>query len=385
MLKGRATGEGTGRYRDRFAGKLASDHFTQARGLWLSSIGLGTYLGDPSAEDDAGYEEAARSALLSGCNVLDTAINYRFQRSERSLGKALAALVAEGKVARDETVVATKGGFIPFDGEYPRDPGGWVLDTFIRPGLVSPDDIVANCHCMSPGYVDHQFEASRRNLGLETIDIFYIHNPETQLQSVPRGRFLSRLKEAFEVLEKKVLEGKLTMYGTATWDGYRRPSSDQGHLSLGEILGAAEEASRVFGSSGHHFGAVQLPLNLAMPEALLKPTQPPVAPDGRPIDGHGSGAMPFLAAAAHANLVVMASASILQGHLIRNVPPELASKIPGGSSNVHKAIQWTRSAPGLTTALVGMKSEEHVAENLALAASPRMSAEQMRVFLTSKS
>ena len=380
MIEGLATAEGTARYKAAFSGKVAADHFALARGLWFSSIGLGTYLGEPTSKDDASYEEAAREALLSGCNVLDTAINYRFQRSERTLGKTIAALIGERRIARDEFIVATKGGFIPFDGGYAHDPAAWVKETFLDTGVAKKEEIVADCHCIAPGYLDHQFEASRRNLGLEAIDIFYLHNPETQLQSVDRKEFLSRLRAAFAVLERKVGEGRLSMYGTATWDGYRTPSGDPGHISLSEVLLAAGEAARDSGSARHHFGAAQLPLNLAMPEALLHPTQVPVGPDGRPLPGRGE--MPFLAASTHADLVVMASASILQGHLIAKMPADLAARIRGGSTAAQKAIQWVRSAPGLTTALVGMRSRSHVEENLALAADPRMSIEEFRAFLT---
>ena len=40
-------------------------------------------------------------------------------------------------------------------------------------------------HCMSPAYLENQIERSRRNLGMETIDLFYVHNPESQLATFP--------------------------------------------------------------------------------------------------------------------------------------------------------------------------------------------------------
>ena len=45
-ISGFATAEGTKRYQQRFAG-AAEDHFREEQGLTLSSIGIGTYLGDP--------------------------------------------------------------------------------------------------------------------------------------------------------------------------------------------------------------------------------------------------------------------------------------------------------------------------------------------------
>jgi aryl-alcohol dehydrogenase-like predicted oxidoreductase len=379
MLPGKATAAGTARYRERFAPGLARDHFIHAGGLWLSSVGLGTYLGEPTGEDDRAYEGAVIEALRGGCNILDSAINYRCQRSERSVGRALAAAVGGKKIARDEVVLATKGGFIPFDGGFPSDPRAWVVENFLRPGLIEVEDVVADCHCMAPGFIDHQFEASRRNLGVESIDIYYLHNPETQLQSVGRDIFLTRLREAFTVLEKKNAEGKLGMYGTATWDGYRLPPGREDHLSLAEVMEAAALAATEAGSDRHHFGAVQLPLNLAMLEALTAATQRPAG------SGKDAPPIPFLEAAAGAGLIVMASATLLQGHLLPRIREDLADQIPGGRTGAHKAIQWVRSAPGLTTALVGMRSADHVRENLSLAVDPRMSAEQHRALLSRRS
>jgi len=380
MIQGCATAEGTARYRDRFASTLAADHFRDLHGLWLSSIGIGTYLGEPTEEDDRAYVEAIQEALLSGSNVVDSAINYRFQRSERSTGAAVAALIAEGAVARDEIIVATKGGFIPFDGGWPKDPRRWIADNVLRPGLATPADIVADCHCIAPAYVDHLFECSRRNLGVETIDVYYVHNPETQLQATDRDTFLHHLHADFEVLERKVLEGKLSLYGTATWDGYRSPPGHPQHLSLAEVVEAARAAAAAVGAKHHHFGAAQVPLSLAMPEALLHPTQ-----ERGPAHGPPAGdRLPFLAAAMAKGLIVMGSATILQGHLAWKMPEELGARIPGGRSNAQKAIQWARSAPGLAVALVGMRSRRHVVENLELAREPRMTREQFTAFLTPK-
>jgi aryl-alcohol dehydrogenase-like predicted oxidoreductase len=116
----KATAEGTARYKDQFSSQLAEDHFRQSQNLWMSSIGLGSYLGNADERTDEGYRAAVKRAAELGCNVFDTAANYRFQRSERSFGDAFAELFGTGKLSRDEIVVTTKGGYIPFDGAMPR-------------------------------------------------------------------------------------------------------------------------------------------------------------------------------------------------------------------------------------------------------------------------
>src|ERR1017187_754224 len=84
-----ATSDGTKKYVARFATRAAAGHFREQQELWLSSIGIGTYLGEPDARTDQAYTEAIVAAVESGANVIDSAINYRFQRSERSVRAAL--------------------------------------------------------------------------------------------------------------------------------------------------------------------------------------------------------------------------------------------------------------------------------------------------------
>lgn len=363
LQPGHATPEGTAAYAAGHAAGAAAGHFRQAQGLTLSSIGLGSYLGEPDVRDDDRYREATEEAVRLGCNFIDTAINYRFQRSERALGRAIAALVGGGAVRREEIVVATKGGYLPFDGEPPGDPSRYFHDTFVRPGVARPDDLVAGCHCMTPAYLENQLEASRRNLGLACLDVYYVHNPEQQLDEIGRDAFLSRLRAAFERLERLADAGWLRFYGTATWNGYRAPPDAPGHLDLEEMVAAARQVA----GERHRFRFVQAPLNLAMPEALAAPTQ---RLNGRPLS--------LLEAAAGLGVSVVASASILQGRLSRGLPADLVRRLPGLTTDAQRSLQFVRSAPGLASALVGMKTMEHVRENLRVAAVPPLSASGFR-------
>ena len=109
MTAGRATPSGTARYTARFAG---NQFYRFAAGLSVSSLGLGTYLGGLDERVDHAYTEAGATAVRGGVNFLDSAINYRHQRSERSIGVALDRLFASGEFQRDEIVVCTKAGFL---------------------------------------------------------------------------------------------------------------------------------------------------------------------------------------------------------------------------------------------------------------------------------
>jgi aryl-alcohol dehydrogenase-like predicted oxidoreductase len=364
MLKGRATAEATAAYAGRFP--TLPGNFRPALGVSVSSIGIGTYLGEPDDETDREYEDAIKASIRGGINLIDTAVNYRFQRSERNIGKAIGELVAAGEIAREQIAVATKGGYITFDGEVPANPRAWFEEHYVKTGIVAPSDLVDGSHCMTPKYIGAMLELSRKNLNLETIDIYYIHNPETQLEAIERKEFLARIRTIFEFLETAVANGKIGVYGTATWNGFRAAPTERGWLSLDELMIAAREVA----GDAHHFRAIQLPYNLAMPEAVTRSNQ----------FVHAGKATPLAAAKAF-GLAVCASASLLQGQLSRGLPPIVANAFGGFATDAQRSIQFVRSTPGVDVALVGMKSLEHVRDTLKTSRKPPATVEElMRLF-----
>lgn len=362
-IPGCATAEGTERYTEQFPEKREANFFRTPRNRTVSSLGIGTYLGEATDENDDAYYESVQEALRNGINVVDTAINYRFQRSERTIGRALADLVAGDELDRDEILVATKGGFVPFDETEPEDPMEYIKETFIESGVATPDDFTRNGHCMTPDYLEHQANQSRENLGLEMLDLYYVHNPESQLSHKDEETVYEELTEAFSRLEELVSEEKIASYGIATWDGLRVDPQQKEYLKLEEIYRCAREA----GGPDHHFGAVQLPFNLGMSEALTKANQPVEDTQLTPLE-----------ACKELGLMAFTSASILQGRLAKDLPDEIRSDLQDFDSDVHRALQFTRSAPGVTCSLVGMKSVEHVRENLEIARQTPYSEETFR-------
>ena len=363
-LPGLATPEGTRRYRDRMVEKgISPQHFREVNGLWVSSIGLGTYRGDTDAATDERYCQATLETVRRGCNFLDTAINSRHQRSERALGAALVRLAAEGIASRDEIVVGTKGGYIPFDGGMPEDPKAYFLEKFLQTDILSASDVVGGMHCMTPHYLDDQLGHSLNNLGLEAVDLYYIQNPEGQRPEVGAQEFQSRIRAAFEYLQGQVEEGRVGAYGTATWSGYRVPQDSSESLDLNELARIAGELSEESA-----FRYIQLPHNLAMPEAMVLATQP----------GPGESSVPAILATRGKRIAVVASASLKQGQLASGLPPEIGEAFPELESDAQRALQFARSTPGISVALVGMTRTEHVDENMALARIPPASREQLQ-------
>lgn len=360
-----ARSESTKRYAARFGSVTAQGHFREEQGLTMSSVGVGTYLGDADPETDEHYRKAIVHAVEKGVNVLDTAINYRYQRSERSIGQAIRDLTASGKATRDELVISTKAGYISFDGTPPANPREYFLETFVNPGIIGPRDLVAGSHCMTPRYLDHQIDHSLRNLGVHTIDIFYLHNPETQLAEIDRIEFYKRLRVAFGFLEGVVSSGKIQMYGTATWNAFRMTPSAQDYVSIEDVAQCARDVA----GNAHHFRVVQLPYNLAMNEAYTRSNQK--------LNG---SVLTMLEACSQLGLTVMASASIFQSRLSRNLPPVIAEHFRGLKTDSQRAIQFVRSTPGIAVSLVGMSKVSHVDENSFVGTVPPATEEVPKLF-----
>jgi aryl-alcohol dehydrogenase-like predicted oxidoreductase len=346
-----ATREATWAYRDRFGDRFGRTYFRRFGPGVISSIGLGTYLGDPTDAVDAGYHESVMAAVEHGINVVDTAVNYRHQRSERVVGRAL----ADTDIDREAVLVATKGGFVPFDGERPAAPGDYVRREFVDSGLVDPDDLAHGSHCIAPGFIDAMVDRSLENLGLESLDLYYVHNPETQLDARSDAAVYDQLEATFERLEERVAAGDIGAYGVATWEAFRVDPSHEHYLSLPEVVARAEAAAGTVGAESHSLEAVQLPFNVSMADAFTVECQP--GPEGE-------ATRSALETVEDLGLGAFTSASIGQGDLAAGVPGDVDAELAGDTA-AQRAVNFARSAPGVTCSLVGASDPEHVAENVA--------------------
>lgn len=352
QVAGKATAAGTKRFAQRFANSFAPGFYrVTSSQLLISSIGMGTYLGECDDAEDARYVKALVAGISHGLNVLDTAINYRCQRSERAVGRALRKAIDDGVLERSEIVLCTKGGYVPLEGSPPesRDEYDSYLEReYFEKRVMSRDDLVAGGHCLQPQFLADQIERSRSNLGVECVDVFYIHNPEQQLDAITRQQFRSMMAEAFAGLESEVSAGHIASYGCATWNGFRVFAAAKNHLSLSELV----EIARKVGGKSHHFQYIQVPVNLAMTEAVRVPTQ----------QMNGTNAA-LLDAAGDLGISVVASAALMQGQLAQNLPDGVRSLFPAMTTDAQRAIAFVRSLP-VATALVGMRSLVHLEENI---------------------
>jgi aryl-alcohol dehydrogenase-like predicted oxidoreductase len=364
-ISGFATCEATAAYRDRMIPLCHPLFYRQSQGLWFSSLGMGTYLGTPDAATDDKYRDILSAGILRGCNVLDTALNYRCQHSEKVIGKVIRSLLEQNLCQREELVISSKGGFLSVP-QGQEDYLAYFQRIYVNHGLASREDLVMGCHCLAPGFIYSELEQSLENLGLKTLDIYFIHNPETQLESVFPERLYERLYNLFLNMEDWVKAGKIRCYGISTWKGLRVEPEETEYLDLSRILSIAEEA----GGPDHHLRALQFPYNMAMTESWLELNQ----------FCQGVPATVFSIAESR-GLITYASAPLLQGELIGDMPDHLASVLESLDRPAQKALQFARSVPGLSSCLVGMSHMAHLDENMALAKIPPLSPEEYQTLL----
>jgi aryl-alcohol dehydrogenase-like predicted oxidoreductase len=335
------------------------DHFVRPDALWLSSIALGTLRGEPGGVDDLLYRSVVGDYLSAAGNVFNTALSDRMQTSERALGRAIERLVREREIARDEIVVVSKGGALTPNPdratsytELQRD----LYASYIESGILDPSEVIRG-HSMAPGFLLDQIERSRCNLGLETLDYYLIQEPEIWLRKLGPDAFQNALRAAFEAMEEAVSRRWIGGYGVATWDGFLLPDSDRSHLSIVDLLEVALDV----GQADHHFRALQLPYGLAMGEGAVIESQ--LGPDG-----HSRAILDSLR---DTGTVIFASAPLYGGRLLGRVPGFVRDAFPEAESDATAALQFVRSTAGITSAVVGMREQAHVLENLQLARVPR--------------
>ena len=342
MISGYATSEETKIYSEKFL----TENYNLFQNLHLSNVGIGTYLGEPDSQTDKIVTDAVKKSILSGVNVIDTAINYRAQKSERSIGKALSELINENLIKREQIFICTKNGYLTNDGDIREDFMQYVMRDFGQSGIVKEGDISSGYHCMTIPYLEDQLERSLKNLGLECIDLMYLHNAVEGHLEMSKSDSLENLKKVFEFYESKRKEGKIRFYGMATWECFRATSDNAMFLSLEDVVKIAQDV----GGNDHGFRFIQLPFNLHFDQAMMLKNQ-----------SVNNKQTSILDSALKLGIGVFTSVPLMQGKLLEwaKSKPIFADASPSVG-----LLQFIRSTPGVLSPLIGQKSGQHVDENL---------------------
>lgn len=344
MISGFATAHGTKKFAQNSG--VNQDNFNEFQDLFLSNVGMGTYLGEPDSKTDDLVTLAVKHTITSGINVIDTAINYRAQKAERSVGKAISELIQDKKISRDQIFLSTKNGYVTNDADVQLGLWEYVKQEYSQKGIIKEGDITSGYHCMTLAYLSDQLDRSLKNLDVECVDLMYLHNAvEGQIKDISKEKFLENLEAVFELYEQKRDEGKIKFYGLATWECFRVSSDNPQYLSLEETVSMAKK----IGGDNHGFRFIQLPYNMNYDQALLSKTQL-----------LQNQLISVLEASVKLGVGVFTSVPFMQGRLLSpGVMPEFGELKPS-----LRALQFIRSSPGVLAPLAGQKSQEHVSENL---------------------
>ncbi|BBO66706.1 aldo/keto reductase [Desulfosarcina alkanivorans] len=267
MISGHATPEGTQIRAGQFAG-LAFNPLGET-GLRVSAAGFGCYRVNAGV---TAHAEALEKALTSGINIIDTSANYADGGSERLIGSVLADLIDAGRIARQQVVVVSKGGYL--QGQ------NYVMSQQRKQDGNPFEDLVEYAdgleHCIHPDFLDDQIGRTLDRLGLGTLDGYLLHNPEYYLgwahkngidPDRARREYGRRIDRAFRHLEREVHRGRIRFYGISS-NTFPAPGDDPEFTALDRVW---ETAAGIGG--GHHFRIVQLPFNLLEAGAVLEKNQ----------------------------------------------------------------------------------------------------------------
>lgn len=230
-------------------------------GPQVTPIGFGSYrIGYGKVHNYPECENALYYALEQGLNIIDTSTNYGFGQSELLIGKILKKLIEENKLKRENVVITSKVGYM-------QGPNIEVAKVREKSGQPFPEISKfgeETWHCIHPEFIFDQVERSRSRLGLETLDVYLLHNPEYMLKrfeldklDVKEAReiFYARLKESFLALEQLVQEKKIHCYGVSS-NNLGAPEEEYAQVSIVKLTEIANSIS-----PNHNFKIVQMPFN----------------------------------------------------------------------------------------------------------------------------
>ena len=179
-----------------------------ANPLGLGTNAVGGYNLFPGLDDGAG-RKLVDAAIANGINLLDTAYVYGLGHSEQLVGQA----VKDHR--REELVIATKGAHDFSTGR----------------------EVIRN----DPDFITQQVDQSLKRLGVDYIDIYYLHFPDHDTPKAEAVGALQRLREAGKIRAIGISNFSLDQIKEANADGYVDVVEDefsllhQDHLTEGML------------------------------------------------------------------------------------------------------------------------------------------------------
>lgn len=310
----------------------------------LSKIGVGLYQGVESDAGDLKLFEVLEFALLNGIHVFDCAPSYRNRRSEIVLGRLTQ------KYPDRDYFISTKGGFVPFDFSQGEEKENAYVKELYHKGWVRPQLFDQEYfQTFDPSYLEQAFNTTLTTLSRDSIELYYLHNPEYFLAKVGRARFLEVMKDVFLWIKDKIKAGQIKAFGISSWDGFFE-EQELVRLELVEFYTLAQEIG-----IETYFNYLQVPYNFSQTKALF-------------FKGQKVGVLQksLFAMAEELKISILVSAPLGQGKLPKYEYPEKVKKIFPGMSSAQISLSFVLSTPGILSALIGTTSLAHFKELAAI-------------------
>jgi aryl-alcohol dehydrogenase-like predicted oxidoreductase len=285
-----------------------------ATGLAVTPLAYGTWEfgGDWGPVDDRAAITAIQAARSLGINFFDTAQAYGFGRSERLLGRALAA---DLRAARDDVVIATKGGLRMDGGRLVRDS--------------------------SPAWLRKGVAASLDALGTDYIDLYQVHWPDPATPIAETAAALADL-----VGEGLIRHVGVSNYSPAQIEEFARVRPVETIQPPYHLFHRDIEAGLLPYAAAHDIGVLAYgPLAHGLLGGTVTAATTFAAGDWR------ATAPAFTGAGFTRNLQVVAE---LRAFAARR-----------GATIAQLAVAWVLSHPAVQVAIVGARTPAHLAESAA--------------------
>ncbi len=339
MIKGYASLNETREYFNKIG--ISEEYVKNNGDFYTIGIGIGTHLGNFSDEHSNLYKDAIEYGLKNGINFIDTSVTYREMKSEKDIGHVLDDLINKKQILkREEVIVATKGGQIYGDCDINVRPIDYLEEILIPEGILNIEDVNVvhgHRHTLVPYFYETTIELSKNNLGIETIDIHYIHNPEISKYVLGEDEFYQQLKILIEFYEEQVEKENIRFYGISSWEAFTCNLDSNWHISMEKIINIAKEVK----GEHHHLKFIQLPYNIYNQNGSKLKNQI--------IDGEYYNAID---AANKLGLNVTVSAPLNQ------------FKDGDNDISLTEKLNFIKNAKGIYSAIIGSKRKEHIKENL---------------------
>jgi aryl-alcohol dehydrogenase-like predicted oxidoreductase len=303
--------------------------------MQVGAIGLGcmgmSWAYAESGRDTAESEATIRESIDLGMTLLDTADIYGDGHNETLVGRALAG-------RRADVVVATKG------------------------GLVVDDLATKSVHCDgSPGHLRSAVQASLSRLGVDVIDLYYLHRVDEQVPLAESWGAMSEMVSAGAV--RSIGLSEVTVEQAVEAQAIHPVAAIQSEFSLWsrDPVGTSDDSDDDLVAWCQRHGITFVPF----------------APLGRGfLTGALNSAMTFEDSDLRARLPRFTPAARAVNQHIVDVVREVAG--PHAATPAQVALAWVLAQGGHVIPIPGTRSRRHLRENAA-ATTLRLSAEDLRL------